>query len=64
MLFFYQNEWRLIGHAGEKPTAPIVKRVYLGEKVSPENEQKMFAYAEKIGFEVNKARIGECKLET
>lgn len=50
----YQNEWRLIGHAGEKPTAPIIKRVYLGEKVSPENEQKMFAYAEKIGFEVLK----------
>ena len=48
----YQNEWRLIGEANGKPSAPSVRRIYLGKNVVDENKQKMIQYADKNKIEV------------
>lgn len=52
----YQNEWRLIGKAAEKPKAPKIMNVYLGKNVSEENESKMIRLGEDIGFGVYKMK--------
>lgn len=41
----YQNEWRYIGSANDKPKAPKVKTIYLGKNVTAENEIEMRKYA-------------------
>ena len=41
LIWEYQQEWRLIGDAGEKAKAPKIKSVYLGSNVSEENENKV-----------------------
>ena len=41
----YQKEWRFIGSANDKPSAPKVKCIYLGKNVSNDNKEKMIKYA-------------------
>lgn len=48
----YQNEWRLIGEANGKPSAPSVRRIYLGKNITTENKQKMLDFAIKNNVEV------------
>ena len=43
----YQDEWRLIGGANEKPIAPQIKSIYLGKGASQENKAKMIDFGEK-----------------
>lgn len=42
-----QKEWRLIGVARGKMPAPIIKRIYLGKKITADNKQKIIQYADK-----------------
>lgn len=42
----YQNEWRLIGEANGKPTAPQIKRIILGNNITSDNERAMRDFAE------------------
>ena len=46
----YQNEWRLIGDAGDKFPSPKIKTVYLGKNCSEENRIKMQEIADEKGF--------------
>lgn len=48
----YQQEWRLIGHAGDKPKAPKVKAIYLGKNMSPENKNKLVEFAIEHNIEI------------
>lgn len=48
----YQREWRLIGEAEEKPTAPKINAIYLGKKASKENKEKMFKYCKKMNIKL------------
>lgn len=48
----YQNEWRLIGEANEKPTAPRIKRIILGNNITLDNERAIRYFAERSGIEV------------
>ena len=41
LIWEYQQEWRLIGNAGEKAKAPKIKAIHLGLNVSEENENKV-----------------------
>lgn len=52
MKWEYQREWRILGNASEKPTAPKITRVIIGENASPENRQKLkdFCEANQIQF--------------
>lgn len=50
----YQREWRVLGDAGVKLTAPKIETIYLGKKVSEENELKMLKFSKIYGFEVKK----------
>ena len=43
----YQNEWRLIGKAGDKMKAPKIKCIYLGKKIIEKNKQIITEFAEK-----------------
>lgn len=48
----YQNEWRLIGEANGKTSAPSIKRIYLGKNITADNKQKMLDFAIKNNIEV------------
>ena len=48
LIWEYQQEWRLIGNAGEKAKAPKIKSIYLGLNVSEENENKVREFFEII----------------
>ena len=48
----YQNEWRLIGDANAKLTAPSISHIYLGRTTS-ENRRKMKEYALNNRIEVD-----------
>ena len=50
----YQQEWRYLGTANEKPKAPKIKNIYLGKNVSAENENKTREYAAINGITVIK----------
>ena len=50
----YQDEWRIIGAAGLKARGLIIKNIYLGFDVSPENERKIVECAKRKGFGVYK----------
>lgn len=50
----YQDEWRIIGAAGLKARGLIIKNIYLGFDVSPENESKIVECAKRKGFGVYK----------
>ncbi len=50
----YQDEWRIIGAAGLEAKGLIIKNIYLGFDVSPENERKVVECAERKGFGVYK----------
>ena len=48
----YQNEWRLIGEANEKPTAPKIIRIYIGKNAITENKRKITGFAKENGLDV------------
>lgn len=48
----YQNEWRLIGKAGDKMKAPKIKRIYLGENISDVDKKAMIDFAAKHSIEI------------
>lgn len=50
----YQKEWRLIGEAGYRYSGLKIKSIYLGFKVSEDNETRMKRYAKKFGFNLFK----------
>ena len=50
----YQSEWRIIGKAKDHFKHLKIKAIYLGFKVSKENESKMKAAAKRYGFELYK----------
>jgi len=40
----YQREWRVLGDAGAKIKAPIIKAIYLGENTNDDNKRKIEKY--------------------
>ena len=52
----YQNEWRLLGDAGSKLTAPIINAIYLGPEASKENIFKIEKFAKEKNFFFYKGR--------
>ena len=48
----YQEEWRLIGDAGQHAIKPKIKAVYLGFKVKEDNLKMVKEIAKKNGFKV------------
>lgn len=46
----YQREWRLIGGAADHFNGFVIKNIYLGFKVTKNNESKMKTFAKKYGF--------------
>lgn len=57
LIWEYQQEWRLIGNAGEKAKAPKIKAIYLGLNVSEENENKMREFFKNKNVEIIKRRV-------
>lgn len=52
----YQNEWRLLGDAGSKLTAPKINAIYLGPEASKENIFKIEKFAKEKNFFFYKGR--------
>lgn len=48
----YQNEWRLIGRANDKPKAPKIKCIYLGKNIDESNKQQMIKFASSKGITI------------
>lgn len=50
--WLYQKEWRLLGDANYKLSAPKIHAVYLGKNMSEENKRQMIDYCEKHSITV------------
>ena len=48
----YQKEWRIIGEANTKITAPKINAIYIGKNASIENSQKIISYCNKNNTKV------------
>ena len=48
----YQNESRFIGCANEKPKFPKIKCIYLGKRISKENEEAIIKFALNHNIEI------------
>ena len=49
----YQNEWRLLGDAGQNLQAPKINAIYLGKNVLEEDKIKMISYCQSHNIVVN-----------
>lgn len=50
LIWSYQKEWRLLGDANVKLSAPKLNAIYLGKNISKENKQQMIDYCEKYNL--------------
>lgn len=48
----YQNEWRLLGKAGDKMKAPKIKCIYLGNNISDTDRKAMIDFATKHNIKI------------
>ena len=48
----YQKEWRLLGDANQKIKAPKINAIYIGEKASKENKEKLIAFCKERNINV------------
>lgn len=48
----YQKEWRLLGEANQKIKAPKINAIYIGEKASKENKEKLIAFCKERNINV------------
>lgn len=44
---FLQKEWRLLDDANQKIRAPKINAIYIGEKASKENKEKLIEFCKK-----------------
>lgn len=55
----FEHEWRIIGNVSIKSAAPLIRAIYLGNKVSKCDERKIIKLAKKCRFLVYKQKFSE-----
>lgn len=59
----FQDEWRVIGEAGKKVSAPPIKAIYIGHKADEGNVNAILELSRVMGFKVFRTRINSSTLK-